>query len=108
MAYRDGHDSSYAMQAPRHPVPQLQGPFEESMFESVNDDADTDLHLDPVTRRNVLLEAPVYTRIIAGRWKQKPGERFHPLWKLIAQISFGVYLLAEGMAKSEDEVMQIL
>lgn len=95
-------------QAPAHPVPQLQGPFEESMIESVQDDPDADIYLDPVVRRNTLLEAPTYVRVVAGRWKQKPGERFHPLWKLIAQISFGVHLLAEGMAKSEDEVMQIL
>lgn len=95
-------------QAPAHPVPQLQGPFEESMLESIQDDPDADIYLDPVVRRNTLLEAPTYVRVVAGRWKQKPGERFHPLWKLIAQISFGVHLLAEGMAKSEDEVMQIL
>lgn len=86
---------------------QLQGPFEESMFEAVHDEPE-DIYLDPVRRRNTLLEAPLYTRVVAGRWKQKPGERFHPLWKLIAQISFGIHLLAEGMAKSEDEVMQIL
>jgi len=106
MAQHDHHDS-YTVQAPRHPVSQLQGPFEESMFEAVHDEPE-DIYLDPVRRRNTLLEAPSYTRVVAGRWKQKPGERFHPLWKLIAQISFGIHLLAEGMAKSEDEVMQIL
>ena len=78
------------------------------MFESATDEFDADLYLDPIVRRNALLEAPNYTRIIAGRWKRKPKERFHPLWKLVAQISFGIHLLAEGMAKSEDEVMQIL
>lgn len=93
---------------PTHPVSQLQGPFEESMLESVVDDTDMDIFLDPVARRNTLLEAATYTRLVAGRWRQKPGEKYHPLWKLIAQISFGIHLLAEGMAKSEDEVMQIL
>lgn len=34
--------------------------------------------------------------------------RYHPLWKLISQISFGVHLLAKGLAKSETEVMKIL
>lgn len=103
------HSSPGSMiQAPSHPVFQLQGPFEESMLESVQDDPDIDIYVDPIVRRNTLLEAPVYTRVVAGRWKQKPGERFHPLWKLIAQISFGIHLLAENMAKSEDEVMQIL
>ncbi|KAK5098455.1 hypothetical protein LTR70_002667 [Exophiala xenobiotica] len=106
MAQHSHHDS-YTVQAPRHPVSQLQGPFEESMLEAAHDEPE-DIYLDPIRRRNTLLEAPVYTRVVAGRWKQKPGERFHPLWKLIAQISFGIHLLAEGMAKSEDEVMQIL
>ena len=46
--------------------------------------------------------------VVAGRWKQKPGEKFHPLWKLVAQMSFGLHLLARNMAKSEDEVMKIL
>lgn len=34
--------------------------------------------------------------------------RYHPLWKVISQISFGVHLLARGLAKSETEVMKIL
>ena len=102
------HHATVPVSAPRHPVATLQGPFEESMLESVGDESEADVYLDPITRRNTLLEAPVYTRVVAGRWKQKPGERFHPLWKLIAQISFGIHLLAEGMAKSEDDVMQIL
>lgn len=96
------------MHAPAHPVPQLQGPFEESMLESVNDAADQEVHLDAVERRATLLEKPHYERVCAGRWKQKPGEKYHPLWKIAAQISFGMHLLAEGMAKSEDEVMKIL
>lgn len=100
--------STVLVRPPRHPVPQLQGPFEESMLESAHDDADMEVFLDPVARRNTMLEAPIYTRVVAGRWKQKPGEKYHPLWKLVAQISFGVHLLSERMAKSEDDVMQIL
>jgi hypothetical protein len=34
--------------------------------------------------------------------------RYHPLWKIIAQISFGLHLLAKGLAKSEADVMRIL
>ena len=97
-----------SVHAPAHPVPQLQGPFEESMLESVNDMADQDVYLDAAERRATLLEKPHYERICAGRWKQKPGEKYHPLWKIAAQTSFGMHLLAEGMAKSEDEVMKIL
>jgi hypothetical protein len=36
------------------------------------------------------------------------GHRYHPLWKLISQISFGVHLLAKGLAKSNLEVLKIL
>lgn len=56
----------------------------------------------------MLLDRPTYERVVAGRWKQRPGEKFHPLWKISAQMSFGIHLLAEGLAKSEDEVMRIL
>lgn len=34
--------------------------------------------------------------------------RYHPLWKLIAQMSFGVHLLVEKLAKSDVEVLKIL
>ena len=93
---------------PAHPVPSLQGPFEESMVESVNEAAENDIPLDAVMRRTILLDSAYYQRVVAGRWKQKPGEKYHPLWKLVAQMSFGLHLLARSMAKSEDEVMKIL
>lgn len=63
---------------------------------------------DPVLRRRQLLQGETYERVCAGRWKQRPGEKFHPLWKLSAQLSFGIHLLARGLAKSEEEVMRIL
>lgn len=103
----DDHDPSSA-QAPQHPVPQLQGPFEESMMESLNDLADEEQHTDSIARRKLLLQGERYERVCAGRWKQRPDEKFHPLWKLSAQISFGLHLLAQGLAKSEEEVMRIL
>lgn len=93
---------------PAHPVPTLQGPFEESMVESVHEGSDFDVPIDAVSRRTMLLEGPTYERIIAGRWKQRPGEKYHPLWKLMAQMTFGLHLLARNLAKSEDEVMKIL
>jgi len=93
---------------PRHPVPVLQGPFEESMLESFDEVDLRASKVDPVTRRAQLLEKDEYERVCAGRWKQRPGERYHPLWKLTAQVSFGLHLLAEGQAKSDEEVMKIL
>lgn len=108
MSIDQSHREETIVRPPAHPVPQLQKPFEESMMESINDQTDQDVPADAMTRRSMLLEAPSYQRVIAGRWKQKPGEKYHPLWKLVAQMSFGMHLLAEGMAISEEEVMRIL
>ena len=97
---------------PVHPVPTMQGAFEESMKETMNDEEpevpDRYSKADSVTRRKMLLEQNEYERTVAGRWKQKPGEKFHPLWKLVAQISFGMHLLQQGLAKSDEEVLKIL
>lgn len=95
-------------QPPQHPVPQLQGPFEESMMESLTEIEEEEQNADSVARRKLLLQGDRYERVCAGRWKQRPGEKFHPLWKLSAQLSFGLHLLAQGLAKSEEEVMRIL
>ena len=98
---------------PVHPVPTMQGAFEESMTETMNgenEDETPDRYskADSVTRRKMLLEQDHYERTVAGRWKQKRGEKFHPLWKLVAQISFGMHLLQQGLAKSDEEVLKIL
>ena len=106
MAFSD--TDSMSSNAPIHPVPQLQGPFEESISESISDTLDNASKPDPVARRTMLLDKPTYERVCAGRWKQRPGEKYHPLWKISAQMSFGIHLLAEGLAKSEDDVMKIL
>ncbi|KAL9578385.1 MAG: hypothetical protein Q9212_005749 [Teloschistes hypoglaucus] len=98
---------------PVHPVPQMQGAFEESMMETLNESEDPEpqdrmSNADSVSRRKMLLEQDEYQRTVAGRWKQRPGEQFHPLWKLVAQISFGMHLLQQGVAKSDEEVIKIL
>lgn len=106
-------DDDLVEKAPTHPVPTMQGAFEESMAESLNgsneqDPPDRYSTADSVSRRKMLLEQAEYERTVAGRWKQKPGERFHPLWKLVAQISFGMHLLQQRLAKSDEEVIRIL
>ena len=97
---------------PVHPVSTMQGAFEESMNETMNDEEpevpDRYSKADSAARRKMLLEQTEYERTVAGRWKQKPGEKFHPLWKLVAQISFGMHLLQQGLAKSDEEVLKIL
>ncbi|MCJ1399252.1 hypothetical protein MMC11_002454 [Xylographa trunciseda] len=100
-------------QPPQHPVPTMQGAFEESMMETMTEMEEPEVDhrfskADSVSRRKMLLEQEKYERTVAGRWKQKPGEKFHPLWKLVAQITFGMHLLQQGMAKSDDEVLKIL
>ncbi|KAI9722669.1 MAG: hypothetical protein M1812_001600 [Candelaria pacifica] len=114
MEPEDENDASAMVpQAPIHPVPSMQGAFEESMMEMTNDpDAQSSKveseKVDSATRRRILLEQEHNEDTHAARWRQKPGERFHPLWKLVAQISFGVHLLHQQMAKSDEEVVKIL
>ncbi|OJJ43313.1 hypothetical protein ASPZODRAFT_154761 [Penicilliopsis zonata CBS 506.65] len=103
--------------SPAHPIPQLQGPFEESMVESGLAQKDWVVDIDAQTRRKDLLERPQYERLCGRKWRQRAEERqgltreesrYHPLWKIISQTSFGVHLLANGQAKSEVEVVRIL
>lgn len=119
--------------SPVHPIPQLQGPFEESISEATQKkDTQWIVHLDAQSRRKELLENAEYERLCGRKWRQRAGERqvkfyitrsrvlslmsinklighrYHPLWKLISQISFGVHLLAKGLAKSKLEVLKIL
>ena len=117
MSESDGENDSLSdmedAKPPVHPVPQMQGAFEESMMETLNESEDPELqdrmsNADSVSRRKMLLEQNEYQRTVAGRWKQRPGEQFHPLWKLVAQISFGMHLLQQGLAKSDEEVIKIL
>ena len=101
------------MEPPVHPVPTMQGAFEESLAETLNEPEDAyasnrESIADSVSRRKMLLEQQEYERTVAGRWKQRPGEKFHPLWKLVAQISFGMHLLQQRMAKSDEDVIKIL
>ncbi|KAI4145369.1 MAG: hypothetical protein LQ340_006312, partial [Diploschistes diacapsis] len=101
---------SMASQTPQHPIPTMQGAFEESMMETINEEEEP-LSLnrkDSVYRRKILLERPQYERTVAGKWKQRSGEKYHPLWKIVAQISFGMHLLHKGLAKSDEEVLKIL
>ena len=113
-AQQDGQHNNdlmvqHSVRAPVHPVTEMQGPFEESMREALSEfDPNKLYHSDASTRRKALLESPKYERTCAGLWKQKSGENYHPLWKLVAQISFGMHLLAQQMARSDDEVMKIL
>ncbi|WPG97961.1 Hypothetical protein R9X50_00074400 [Acrodontium crateriforme] len=118
--HEDDHDhdndslddaASGTMDPPIHPVPSMQGAFEESIIEST-DEQDQPLKppddLNPEMRRRALLEAHRYDPSWKTRWKQRPSAIHHPLRKLMAQILFGMHLLQQNQAKSNDEVIRIL
>ncbi|CAG8901841.1 unnamed protein product [Penicillium egyptiacum] len=94
---------------PSHPVAQLQGPFEESIIETT-DGSGTKwvVDIDAQTRRRDLLENDEYERLCGRKWRQRASEKYHPFWKLISQMVFGVHLLAKSLAKSDTSVMKIL
>lgn len=61
---------------PVHPIPQLQGPFEESIIESNNGtEYEWIVGIDAQTRRRDLLENAKYERLCGRRWRQRAGER---------------------------------
>ncbi|KAL9072946.1 MAG: hypothetical protein Q9157_004918 [Trypethelium eluteriae] len=99
-------------QPPVHPVAVMQGAFEESILESAEQDSSRTESkqdkADPVTRRKRLLDGDERDNRNTSRWNQKPSAKFHPLWKLVAQITFGMHLLHQQLAKSDEEVVKIL
>ncbi|KAB8214748.1 hypothetical protein BDV33DRAFT_182106 [Aspergillus novoparasiticus] len=109
---RAKHKSEYSKdtsRVPTHPISQLQGPFEESIVEATESTGRERLvGLDAQSRRRDLLESIEYKRLCGRKWLQRPGERYHPFWKLVAQISFGIHLLVKRLAKSDFEVLKIL
>ncbi|KAJ5101484.1 hypothetical protein NUU61_003706 [Penicillium alfredii] len=96
-------------QYPVHPIPQLQAPFEESIIETNEvPPEDRVVSIDVQSRRRDLLENDEYERLCGRKWRQRDTERYHPFWKLVSQMVFGVHLLAKRIAISEVEVMKIL
>ncbi len=97
-------------QVPNHPIPSMQGAFAESMLDAFEDHQEEKrtVPADSGERRKLLLEQSAGAETDAGKWKQKPGQRYHELWKLMAQISFGIHLLLNGMARDDDQALNIL
>lgn len=111
----DGQDldaDSSSMDPPVHPIASFQGAFEESISEAAAmhdyDSASEYLEGNAEVRRRRLLRAKRYEDFAATRWKQRPDAKFHPLLKLMAQIVFGMHLLQQQQAKSNEEVVKIL
>lgn len=110
-ARRGSHnnDTDEALLPPMHPVASMQGAFEESIYESIEDDLTQPAGPDDAeSRRQRLLEVRRYDDSWRTRWRQKSTARHHPLMKLMAQIIFGMHLLLQQQAKSDEEVVRIL
>ncbi|KAI9770936.1 MAG: hypothetical protein M1840_002640 [Geoglossum simile] len=96
---------------PLHPVPCMQRAFEESIKDMPKSRPRKTRHekVDAETRRRVLLRHEQSRRKASHSKKQGISpERYHTLWKLVAQIAFGIHLLHKQLAKSDAEVTKIL
>jgi len=94
---------------PQHPIPSMQDAFAESMQEASDGSTPRDkTKYSAAIRRQILLDQELSDDTHATRWRQRPGQQYHELWKLMAQISFGIYLLLNGLAKDDAQVMNIL
>lgn len=104
-------DTMKGLQVPRHPIPAMQGAFAESMVEAsvaATSPVPKPNNSSASARRRELLDQGIQEDTHASKWRQKPGQRYHELWKLMAQISFGIYLLLNGIAKDDEQVLNIL
>lgn len=105
------HDTQAEQSIPTHPVPSMQEAFVESLREvsSGGPSGKTPLReLDAKARRERLLEQPADAEPYDLPWRYRPGQEQHEVYKLIAQITFGVYLLLNSKAADENQVVNIL
>ncbi|PFH57426.1 hypothetical protein XA68_15086 [Ophiocordyceps unilateralis] len=96
---------------PVHPISSLQVAFTESLDEvtdgSIAEKPKLAL-LNAHQRRAELLNQAKDAAPPDALWRYRPGQTQHELFKLLAQIAFGVYLLLDGMANSNSQVIAIL
>ncbi|KAI0881467.1 uncharacterized protein GGS22DRAFT_181628 [Annulohypoxylon maeteangense] len=100
-----------AANIPTHPIPAMQPAFAESLIEATDVPAVAKPKLrfaEARERRNYLLDGEKGSKLYGELWRYRAGQRYHELWKLMAQISFGVYLLLNGIANSNEQVVNIL
>jgi len=97
--------------APQHPISSMQDAFAESLFEATQGGQVPKPKLrsgDAKARREELLDQERSGPPPVASWRYRPGQVNHELRRLMAQISFGVYLLLNGMANSQVLVVSIL
>ncbi|KFY19261.1 hypothetical protein V493_08051, partial [Pseudogymnoascus sp. VKM F-4281 (FW-2241)] len=97
-------------QVPTHPIESMQAAFEESMLDAFGSDTPTPKPVlgNAAERRKALLDEDITAETHAAKWKQKPGQKYHELWKIMSQISFGIYLLLNGLARDDEQALTIL
>ncbi|ROT42254.1 hypothetical protein SODALDRAFT_270204 [Sodiomyces alkalinus F11] len=96
---------------PLHPIPSMQGAFAESLLEVTDGKPASKPKVrfgDAKARREELISQERDEELYSANWRYRPGQQQHELHKLMAQISFGVYLLLNGMANSTAQVVNIL
>lgn len=95
---------------PTHPIESLKMAFAESLEEATRGNIEKPKlrDLDTAARRERLLAQDKDDSAFDSLWRYRPGQREHEVLKLIAQISFGVYLLLNGMANDDAQVVAIL
>ncbi|EJT80990.1 hypothetical protein GGTG_00980 [Gaeumannomyces tritici R3-111a-1] len=96
---------------PEHPIPAMQQAFAESYIEATTGTAPEKPKLrtrDAKGRREELLDQDEAAEPPSALWRYRPGQKCHELRKLMAQVSFGVYLLLNGLANSNAQVVSIL
>ncbi|KAK3362652.1 hypothetical protein B0T25DRAFT_586866 [Lasiosphaeria hispida] len=97
--------------APEHPITAMQDAFAESLIEATHGAKTPKPKLrtgDAKARREELLDQQKTDGPPVELWRHRPGQVNHELRRLMAQISFGVYLLLNGMANSQILVVSIL
>ncbi|KAI9163140.1 hypothetical protein HJFPF1_04739 [Paramyrothecium foliicola] len=105
------HEPSDNPDIPTHPIPSMQEAFAESLEEVTLGAAAQKPNLralDAKARRERLLDQGRDDEPLDAIWRYRPGQRQHEVVKLIAQIAFGVYLLLNGMANDQAQVVEIL
>ncbi len=101
---------SPVIQVPRHPIPSMQDAFAESLVEATRTGVSKPKFRigTAKSRRDRLLDQTASAEAPGALWRRRPGQSQHELRRLLAQISFGVYLLLNGLANSQISVVSIL
>lgn len=89
----------------------MQGAFAESLLEVTDGKPAAKPKIrygDARARREELISQERDDELHSASWRYRAGQQQHELHKLMAQISFGVYLLLNGMANSTSQVVNIL